>query len=315
MVLFASFLLCSLAYAAEFEPQTSELHGGRWIDVANPSSRPAVDPGLVGIEKLVLRHSNRAAIHASIDWLKANKDSPVRDKGLYLMAQALYQYGNRVKSFFYLDELLDEYPESPLFYQALEKQYQIADEYLNGYRIRFLGIPMFHAQEEAIEMMFRIQQRSPGSPLAERALLRTADHYYASGDYDLAEDAYGAYAKAYPRSDELPRVKLMQAYSNLAQFRGLRFDATPVIDAKAQLEDIIAAYPDLAAKENLASIVDRIDTTFARKLEVTADFYRRTHEPRASAYTYNYLIQTYPGSVEAQHAERVLGRSQPTTRP
>src|SRR5205085_3998781 len=136
--------------------------------------------------------------------------------------------------------------------------------------------PMFEAQEEGVEMMYRIQQRSPGSPLAEKALLRTADYYYASADYDLAEDAYGAYVKSYPRSPFVPRVKLRQAYSNLAQFRGLRFDATPVVDAKTQLEAIVQQYPDLAAEENIPSILERIDTTFARKLEVTADFYKRT---------------------------------------
>ena len=71
--------------------------------------------------------------------------------------------------------------------------------------------------------MLRVQQRSPGSPLAERALLRTADWYYSSADYDLAHDAYGVYVKNYPRSPMVPQVKLRQAFSSLAQFRGVRF--------------------------------------------------------------------------------------------
>jgi outer membrane protein assembly factor BamD (BamD/ComL family) len=115
----------------------------------------------------------------------------------------------------------------------------------------------------------------------------------------------------------LPRVKLRQAYSNLAQFRGLRFDATPVIDAKAQLQDIIASHPDLAAEENIPSVLQRIDSTFARKLEVTADFYRRTHEPRAAAYTYEQLVRNYPDSPEAARAQQLMSKLkvEPTTSP
>ena len=41
-----------------------------------------------------------------------------------LIAEALYQYGDRVKAFYYLDELMDEHPDSRYYTQALEKQYR-----------------------------------------------------------------------------------------------------------------------------------------------------------------------------------------------
>jgi outer membrane assembly lipoprotein YfiO len=309
LISLAPFLLAGAA------PKTSELHGGRWIDVTDPTTQE-VDQSLLRIEDLLQSGRYEEARKSAINWVKYNKGSPLYDRGLYLVAEALYQYGDRIKAFYYLDQLMDQYPESSLYYQALEKQYQIADGFLSGYKTRFLKIPMFSATEEAIEMMFRIQQRSPGSPLAEKALLRTADYYYANADYDLAELAYGRYVENYPRSPTTPRVKLRQAYSNLAQFRGLKFDVTPVIDAKAQLEGIVAQHPDLAAEENIPSVIDRIDRTFARKLEVTADFYKRTNEPRAAAYTYQYLAKNYPESVEGMKASQYLDRtgiSVPTT--
>jgi outer membrane assembly lipoprotein YfiO len=296
--------------------RTSELRGGRWVEIELPATRPAVDPALLRIEQLIQDRKYSAAMKSAVAWLKRNPDSPVRDRALFLMAEALYHYGNRIKAFYYLDELLDTYPESPLYHQALERQYQIADAFLNGYKRRFLKIPMFGAEDEAIEMLYRIQQRAPGSPLAEKALLRTADYYYADAQYDLAEDAYAAYAKSYPRSPVLPRVRLRQAYSNLAQFRGLKFDATPVIDAKAQLQDIVRDYPDLAAQENIPAVLERIDNTFARKLAVTAEFYRRTRQPQAAAYTYSLLLKNYPDSTEAPRAQQILiqlGEASPAT--
>jgi outer membrane assembly lipoprotein YfiO len=167
---------------------------------------------------------------------------------------------------------------------------------------------MLGSEEEAVEMMYRLQQRSPGSPLAEKALLRTADYYYSDRQYDLAVDAYQAYIKNYPRSPHIPRVKLRQAYANLAQFHGVRFDTTPITDAKTLLEEIVKSYPELAEQENIPALLKRIDETFAQKLAVTADFYRRTHEPAAAVYTYEYLEQTYPGTPEAIDAERSVAK-------
>jgi outer membrane assembly lipoprotein YfiO len=296
------------------EPRTFEFREGRWPEVAAapaPTTASATQPlatdsTLNFIEQLIQQGQYKDARKRCVEWLLANKTSPWRDRALFLEADALYGFGNRIKAFFYLDELMDEYPESSLFYRALEKQYQIADAYLNGYKRRLLYLPILGAEEEAVEMMYRIQQRSPGSPLAEKALLRTCDYYYSNGDFDLASDAYAAYIRSYPRSDILPRIKLRQAFSNLAQFRGLRFDATPVIDARIQLVAMMDDYPQVSEEENIPEILQRIDETFARKLFGVADFYSRTHEPKAAVYTYRFLASTYPQSPEAAKAKVAL---------
>ena len=299
------------APARAAEPKTAELRGGRWVEVnapQEPTTAPSSNPELARIESLIQQGRHGEARKQLVQWLKRNPSSPMRDRALYLMAEALYQYGDRIRSFYYLDELLDEHPDTPLFNQALDRQFKIADRYLDGYKRRILGVPFFHAYDEGVDMLYRIQARSPGSQIAERALLRTADFYYADAQYDLAADAYQAYAKSYPRSPASPRVKLRQAFANYAQFRGLRFDATPLVDARAQLREIVAAHPDMAAEEGLPQVLERIDRTFAEKAYATADFYRRTHAPQAAAFTYRYLIDAYPNTPEAAKAQQALAR-------
>ena len=291
-------------------PRLSEFKDGRWQTVEAPTTQPAsvqMDPQLERIESMIGAGRYADAKKELINWLKWNRGSPVRDRALYLMSAAQSGLGDNIKAFYYLDELLDQYPESPLYYTALNRQYDIADKFLNGMKRKVL---FFHvsAEDEAVEMLFRIQQRSPGSELAEKSLLRTADYYYADSQFDLAADAYGAYLHQYPRSPLTARVQLRQAYSNLAQFRGLKFDPTPVINARTQLLNLQAQFPQVAQDENIPSLLDRIDATFAKKIFVTADFYRRTHEPRAAAYLYEYLVAAYPDSPEAGKAKGQLGR-------
>ena len=313
-VLLAALILVSLtaSTASAAEPKTWEMSSpGQWQQVNAPASAATTQssapvPALLEVEQLLRANKNREAQKVAIKWVLANPHHPQRDRGLYLIGQAFYQYGNRLRAFYYLDELMDEYPESAYYQAALEKQYQIADKYLKGYKRRFLGMPMFHAYDEAIEMLFRIQHRSPGSQLAERALLRTANYYYHDGQFDFAADTYAAYLRSYPRSPITPRVRLRQAYSMYAQFRGPKFDATPAIDAREQLRELIAQYTELAKEENLPALVEQIDRTLVEKLFVTADFYRRTNEPLGAAYTYRYVAKAYPNTEEAQRAEVAL---------
>jgi outer membrane assembly lipoprotein YfiO len=311
-LLATSLLFGSKVFSA---PQTLELRDGRWQNTTTQPSaatRPAAANGVITtpeldrIESLIAKKEYRAAVKQCIAWFKANKHSPAMDRALFLMAQALYGKGDRIRAFYYLDELMDEHPESPLFYKALGLQFQIADAYLSGYKRRFLGLPLLDAEDEAVEMLYRIQQRSPGSELAEKSLLRTADYFYEDQQYDIAAEVYAAYIKSYPRSPLIPRVKLRQAFSNLAQFRGVRFDPTPALDARTELADIEAQYPQMAQQERVPEYVRRIDEALARKLYVTADFYQRTHEPEASAYLYTALLRLYPNAPESATAREKL---------
>jgi outer membrane assembly lipoprotein YfiO len=289
--------------AAPAAATTTAATGGR--EVSNDVNAPR-DPELDAIEQLLAAKRGKAAKPRIIEWMKANPGSPDRERGLFLLAEMYDQVGDKLRAFYHCDELMDFYPESRLFFPALEKQFGIADALLKGYKRRFLGIPLLSSEDEAIEMLFRIQERAPGSPIAERSLLRSADYYYENGDYDFAADAYAAYAKTYPRSPDTPGVRLRGAFASLAQFRGKRFDPTAAIDAKAQLQDIQAEYPELARREGVADVLTKIDEMLAARIAQTADFYRRTKQPRAQAYNLRYLIDNYPDTQAAAHAKTTL---------
>jgi outer membrane assembly lipoprotein YfiO len=314
MIRMPAMIIVALALASAAvpaaEPQTIELRGGRyWETVQQPTTAPTTDETLDRVGQLLENNSNSAAKKLVLNWLKHHpKNHPLRDRALYLLGLANFQYGDRIGSFYNFDELMDSYPESKYFYPALDKQYQIADAFLNGYKRRFLGIPFLKGDDEAIEMLFRVQQRSPGSPLAEKALKRSADHYYADGQYDLAVDAYQAFVERYRRSPLVPEARLKKAFALLAQFTGTKFDATPIINAKSELEAIRQDYPDLAEQQNLSSVIERIDAALARKGVQTADFYVRTHQPRAAGIHLRNVIENYPNTAEAERARVKLAQ-------
>lgn len=302
-------LVSASALAQNPTSRTFELNGGRFTEVptTDPASLPKPDPELKRIERLIDRNEFSAAKNTVVAWLLSHKEDRNYDNGLYLAAQAFNGLDEPLKAFYYCDQLMDASPGSAFFRPALELQYAIGDSLLNGRQLKLLGMRVLDGTDEGVEMMFRIQTRSPGSPLAEMALRRTADFYFASGDFDLAADAYAAHIKAYPRDPKLPEMLVRQAFSNYAQFTGTRFDPTPLVNARSQMEEIINKYPDVAKRENMQSFVDAIDKTLAKKLLVTADFYRRTDKAEAQKVVLRVLTQQYPNSDEAQQAKKILG--------
>jgi outer membrane protein assembly factor BamD (BamD/ComL family) len=297
----------SSAPPRNWTPETFEFREGRWLEM--PTTAPAApvdEPALDQAESLLAQKQPAAAKKILLAWEKDHKKSPVRDRCILLLADVFYQQDDHTKAFFYCDELMDEYPESKLFPAALQKQYDIAYEYMNGYKDSFLGMHILDMGSEAVQMMWRIQQRSPGSPLAQKGMLATAFYYYNDRQYDLAEDAFNAYAKTYPNDEQIPVVRLKAAFASLAQFRGTKFDASSIIDARQQLMAIQRDYPALAAQENVATVLERIDSAFAAKLLEQGKFYQKTGQPKGAVYMYRFLVDTYPESPEAGVARKSL---------
>jgi outer membrane protein assembly factor BamD (BamD/ComL family) len=67
-------------------------------------------------------------------------------------------------------------------------------------------------------------------------------------------------------------------------------------------------YPELAEENNVATVIEQIDSAFAKKLVVTAEYYERVHEWRGAVYEYRFLMNTYPSSPEAGLARARLER-------
>jgi outer membrane protein assembly factor BamD (BamD/ComL family) len=268
---------------------------------------PAFDPVFDPIVARLGQGDARGAFRRTVDWLRANAGDPRYDQALFLAARSLFVRGDRVKAFFYCDQLLDEFPQSELWDDTLMLQYDIADAYLDGYEQRLLGfIPSGNQDGDAIEMLFRLRERAPGSVLSERALLRTGDHFYDNGDYELAADVYLSYNNQYARSPIGPSVRLREALANLRQFQGPEYDLAPLLDARARLLDLQATDADFAAARGVATLLVDIERQMAQKLLVTGAYWERVDEDAAAARSYQQVLDRHGELPEAEEARQRL---------
>jgi hypothetical protein len=112
-----------------------ELRDGRWQQVNRPTSAPVADETLDRVEEMIQGKQGTAAKRVVLSWIRTkgkDRNAPNRDRAVYLLGQANYQVGNRLNAFYNFDEVLDYYPDSRYWHPSLEREYDIADAFLNG---------------------------------------------------------------------------------------------------------------------------------------------------------------------------------------
>jgi outer membrane protein assembly factor BamD (BamD/ComL family) len=79
---------------------------------------------------------------------------------------------------------------------------------------------LLDAGDVAEELLIRIQERLPGSRLAELAGIELADYYFARRKMDLAAEMYSIFLQNNPRSEFVSKARRRLIYAHLASFKG-----------------------------------------------------------------------------------------------
>ena len=254
---------------------------------------------------LALGEPQRARALASA-FLDKFPGGEARPEMLLVRGDALVEMGDEYKALFDYEAITRTYSGSRAFVTALEREYRIAVAYANGLRRKFLGtIRIINADDDAEELLIRIQERLPGSRLAEDAGMELADFYFVRSKMRLAADAYDLFIQNYPRSDriEKARQRLIQAY--LASFRGPRYDDTGLRDAKRRLEVLETTQPGLAQRIGAEALLVRIEESEARKLLTTAEWYLSINDPVSAEQYLRRVVEKHPATVAALDGLRI----------
>ncbi len=224
--------------------------------------------------------------------------SPFRADMLLVRGDALVEMGDEYEALFDYETITREHTGSSVFVTALEREYDIAVAYAHGLRRKLYGtIRVLDASDDAQELLIRIQERLPGSRLAEDAGDQLADFYFRRAEMRLAADAYDLFIQNYPRSDrvEKARARLIEAY--LASYRGPRYDDAGLRDARRRLESLRVVQPSTAQRLGADALLVRIKESEARKLLVTAEWYLSIDDPISCEQYLRRVVTRYPDTV------------------
>jgi len=291
--------------------QTTYELGGQGF---RPTESPAA--GTPGAELAAVRAAladgepNRARKLAT-RWIEAHPDHPRAAEAYLLRGDAKAMDRDYYKSLFDYEIVARGYPASNAFFTALEREFEIAQYFAQGNRRKWLGMRFVPAAGEAEELLIRIQERAPGSKLAERAGKALGDFYFRRGEMLLAAEAYGIFADNYPSSQWAAYAARRRIDANLGRFKGPRFDATGLLEAERQLIDFQDDFPADAERHGARELLVRIDESLARKSLAAAEYYDGQNMTVSAVYMYTRVVTDHPDSAAAKNALIALERLDP----
>lgn len=293
---------CALAQAEKYELDALD----RWQKVAdaNPSSEEA--QVLAARRALVNGEPSRAKNLANA-FIDRYPLSPYRPDALLIRGDAKLAAGDEYEALFDYEEVCRRYAGTAVFIPTLERELEIATAYAKGLRKRFFGtFRIVDSSEDAQELLIRIQERLPGSELAEKAGMELADFYFDRREMTMAAEAYQLFIENYPRSPRVQKARLRLIYAYLAGFRGPEHDASGLLEARAKLRSLQALQPGLAQQVGAESIIVRIEESEAAKYLSTASWYLEVNDPISAELFIRRLVQRHPRSIATLEALRIV---------
>jgi len=242
------------------------------------------------------------AENLATSWLDRHRLHPLRPHALLVRGDAKFLRGDEYKALFDYETIATLHPGSDVFVIALERELEIATLYANGKRRRLWGLRILKAGDEAQELLIRIQERLPGSQLAEQAGMELADFYFREREMRLAAEAYALFIENYPRSPRLTRARLRLISAHLASFRGPEHDASSLGEARAQIRTLERADAVTAQEIGSDAILLRIDESEALQLLTQARWYLRSRDVISAEASIRRTVQRYPRTVAAYEA-------------
>lgn len=303
-------LAISCAGRASAQSRTLELNDdGTWVQTVQP------EPGTIEYRLSEIRRElaqGRARRARSLAERLVNDldgENPWYPSARLIFADTKVAAGREFRALFDYEEVISRFPASPEYRLAVERELEIAIDYAHGRKRRvFWGLfRMGSTGSLAEELLIRVQERLPGSDAGERAGIELADYYFRERDMEMAAEAYELFMINYPKSVHRKRAMQRRILSNIARFKGPRYDASGLIEAEALIEEFQGRFPLEAAETGINdALLARLDESRGAQLLENAEWYLRRKDKVSARYTLKRLVAAHPRSVAAAHARVIM---------
>ena len=246
----------------------------------------------------------KRAIRAYKSLVKRHPKDALAPTALYRAAQLQEQtrlYTPAADSYL---QLVEKYPSSAHFDDAIEGQFRVGEIYLNGKKLRVLGIPLASALDRAVTIFANVVRTAPYGRYTARAQFDIGLAREKQGANDAAIQAYQAVVDKFPNEPVAVDAQYQIGYIWFAAAQLGTNDAAATANAKTAFQDFLFHYPKsekaAQARKNL-DILEHKQTNNSYKV---AKFYDKQKYYRAAVIYYNEVIRQQPGSEESNEAKK-----------
>jgi len=200
--------------------------------------------------------------------------------------------------------MVQKYPSSEFFEQALNEQYRIANLYLAGEPQRIWKIPVGPSMDRTVEMYERIIKNAPYGTYAPQCQFNIGLARESQRRYTDAIDAYQLVLDNYPTSSVAPNAQYQIGYAWMRSSVSGDYDLGAARKAIDAFQDYLVRYPSSDKAVQAQENIQKLGQKQTQGAFDVAKFYETQHDSRAAFIYYNEVVREDPNSPQAQIAKK-----------
>ena len=246
----------------------------------------------------------KRAIKAYKTLVKRHPKDGLAPDAIYRAAQLqeqTLQYTPAAESYLHL---VERYASSAHFDEAIEGQFRIGEIYLNGKKLKVLGIPIASALDRAVTIFANVVRTAPYGRYTARAQFDIGLAREKQGANDAAIQAYQAVVDKFPNEPIAVDAQYQIGYIWFTASQRGTNDAAAANNAKTAFQDFLFHYPKSEKAAQAHKNLDLLEHKQTNNSFKVAKFYDKQKYYRAAVIYYNEVIRQQPGSEESNQAKK-----------
>lgn len=266
--------------------------------------------------KELAQSGSKGELTRAIKEVKADyPDRTGPDLDLFLFGEWYYwrdHYGRALAKY---EKMLKNYKASEFAAAALQREFEMAQGYLDGHKKTVLGFIKISGYEEGVSLMEKVTDRAgldEPNGIGLRAAITVAEHDEAREMYNQAYLKWAEIASYWETGPVGKRALYRMAEDNLLAYdkppeaKRANYDALRLSTAKTYYQKYQALYPADAKENEVPEKIRHIDEEMAYKQFTIAKFYRRTGKRQAANLYFNMIVRNWPDTEAGALAKEAL---------
>ncbi|HYW80542.1 MAG TPA: outer membrane protein assembly factor BamD [Thermoguttaceae bacterium] len=249
-------------------------------------------------------------------------DSPLQEDALFMKAESHFFADDYSKAQSAYEALLKKYDNSRHLDTTVKRVFRIGQYWEDMHRkeahwpvtpnVLDGTQPTFDTFGHALKCYELVRLHDPTGPLADDALMATANAYFAKSRFEDAAFHYDVLRDEYPDSEHQAQAHVLAVQAKLQVYQGANYDDTPLKEADEIADQALKQFRGQLADEapRLAEARNRVVSQLAERDWTMGQYYETKEYFGAARMYYNSILEKYPRTPFAEKARERIAQIQ-----
>ncbi len=210
----------------------------------------------------------------------------------YYLGVSLEGLNKLYDAYFAYQKLIEKYPFSERIEEAVEKQYNIGETFMQG-KSRFFGLDI-PTSKYAIDVFDAVIKNSPYGKYAAVSQYKIGLILKSLARFSEAKDEFEKVVSNYPESEWTEAAKFQIALCTKETSLDAPYDQETTKEAKDKFEDFVRAHPEAELSKEAQTEANALKEKEAESNFETGKFYEKQKKYDSAKLYYEYVFNNYP---------------------